>query len=123
LLAEPGRSRRSDGARQRTRLPDAADRETRLMTKTPTDIETTRRVVIMRFVLAGAAGVVAANTTPRPAAAAPAKLPPNEIGYQATPKGAARCELCVNWQPPNACKLVAGAISPSGWCGLFVRKT
>jgi hypothetical protein len=67
--------------------------------------------------------VVGASLAGRRAAAAPAKLPPGEIGYQPTPKGNARCELCVNWQAPNACKVVAGPISPNGWCGLFVRKT
>jgi hypothetical protein len=25
--------------------------------------------------------------------------------------------------PPNACRVAAGQISPSSWCGLFVRKT
>jgi hypothetical protein len=85
---------------------------------------TSRRQLIGRMTLAiGLAGVVGAGLAPRRALAAPAKLPPNEIGYQASPKGNARCELCVNWQAPNACKVVAGSISPSGWCGLFVRKT
>jgi hypothetical protein len=85
--------------------------------------ETTRRGLITRLAIAGAAGVVGAGVMSRRAAAASAKLPPNEIGYQGSPKGNSRCELCVNWQAPNACKVVAGAISPSGWCGLFVRKS
>ncbi|MDB5481966.1 MAG: high potential iron sulfur protein [Caulobacteraceae bacterium] len=85
--------------------------------------ETTRRGLVSRLVVAGAGGVVGASLMSRRAAAAPAKLAPNEIGYQASPKGSARCELCVNWQAPNACKVVAGAISPSGWCGLYVRRS
>jgi hypothetical protein len=84
--------------------------------------DTTRRSLIVRLALVGVAGAAVADLAPRRAAAAPAKLPPNEIGYQPSPKGAAKCELCVNWQAPNACKLVAGQISPTGWCGLFVRK-
>ena len=88
-----------------------------------TNDETTRRLLIGRLALAvGAAGFMATNLGPGTAVAAPAKLAQREIGYQATPKGAARCETCVNWQAPNGCKLVAGPISPSGWCGLFVRK-
>jgi hypothetical protein len=87
------------------------------------EAETTRRGLIARLVVAGAAGVVGASLASGRASAAAAKLPPNEIGYQASPKGNARCELCVNWQSPNACKVVAGPISASGWCGLFVRKT
>ena len=85
--------------------------------------KTTRRLLIGRLALAvGAAGFVGAELAWGRAAAAPAKLAQKEIGYQTTPKGPARCEICVNWQAPNACKLVAGPISPSGWCGLFVRK-
>ena len=87
------------------------------------ELETSRRQLIGRATLIlGVAGFLGGTLTARRADAAPAKLPPNEIGYQASPKGAARCELCVNWQAPNACKVVAGQISPSGWCGLFVRK-
>lgn len=84
--------------------------------------DTTRRDLMARFALVGAAGVVGVSLISRRAVAATAKLAPGEIGYQGAPKGNARCELCVNWQAPNACKLVAGPISPSGWCGLFVRK-
>jgi len=83
--------------------------------------ETTRRALIARLALAGAVASGMAVAARR-ATAATAKLSPREIGYQASPKGPARCELCVNWQAPNGCKLVAGPISPSGWCGLFVRK-
>ena len=85
--------------------------------------ETNRRQLIGRVTLViGFAGVVGAGLSPRRAVAAPAKLPPNQIGYQATPKGEARCDLCANWQAPNACKVVSGPISPSGWCSLFARK-
>ena len=85
--------------------------------------QATRRGLLGGLALAGAAGVVGASLVSRGARSATAKLPPNEIGYQASPKGNARCESCVNWQAPNACKVVAGPISPTGWCGLFVRKT
>ena len=86
--------------------------------------ETSRRQLIRRAtVLVGAAGLVGAGLAPRRAFAAPAKTDPKVVSYQATPKGDARCELCANWQAPNACKLVAGPISPSGWCSLFARKT
>jgi hypothetical protein len=85
-------------------------------------LETTRRGAMARLAVAGLAGVVGPAFGPARAAAATAKLPQSEIGYQASPKGAARCELCANWQAPNACKVVAGQISPNGWCGLFVRR-
>lgn len=41
------------------------------------------------------------------------------VSYQATPKGPLRCDNCKLWQPPNACKSVEGAISPSGWCAIY----
>lgn len=81
-----------------------------------------RRLLADVALAAGAAGVFAAGVAPRPAAAARAKMAPGDIGYQTHPNGAQRCDLCVNWQPPAACKVVAGPITPAGWCGLFVKK-
>ena len=71
-------------------------------------------------VLAGGATLLGTLMTPRPAAA---KLPQQAISYQPTPKGNARCDNCVQWQSPDACKVVSGTISPSGWCTLYVRKS
>ena len=56
-------------------------------------------------------------------AAAQEKLSQADAKYQGTPKGEQRCDGCVNFQPPNACKFVQGDISPSGWCQLFAPKT
>ncbi len=80
----------------------------------PTRSETTRRYLIIGTVVTTGLAVLA-----RPANA---KLSPSDIGYRPTPNGRSRCDVCVNWRPPDACKAVAGPISPSGWCGLFVRK-
>jgi hypothetical protein len=44
------------------------------------------------------------------------------VMYQPTPKNGQSCNKCVNFEPPNACKLVAGTISPAGWCQLFAPK-
>ena len=84
----------------------------------PSGSETTRR----RLILGAAAGAVGSAATLSIARAAPAKLAPADIAYQPKPKGRLQCDLCVNWQPPESCKVVSGSISPSGWCGLFVRK-
>lgn len=32
------------------------------------------------------------------------------------------CAICVHYQSPGACELVAGRIDPSYWCKLFKRK-
>jgi len=55
-------------------------------------------------------------------AAAQAKASQKSVSYQATPKGEQRCDGCSNFQPPNACKMVEGDISPQGWCSLFAKK-
>ena len=48
--------------------------------------------------------------------------------YQTKPNGAAQCSKC-NYFLPGAnatqngqCKVVAGSISPNGWCQLFAKK-
>jgi hypothetical protein len=78
-----------------------------------------------RMVLSGTAvalGVVAA-TTAVSQSMSQVKISQATANYQNTPKGDQRCDRCVNFQPPNACKFVQGDISPSGWCQLFVKKT
>jgi hypothetical protein len=50
------------------------------------------------------------------------KLAQTVVQYQATPKGSARCSLCVNFEAPNACKIVVGPIVPQGWCVAFAPK-
>jgi len=65
---------------------------------------------------AAAAASVASQTS------AQEKLAQADAKYQATPKGDQRCDACMLFQPPNACKVVQGEISPSGWCQLFAKK-
>jgi len=55
--------------------------------------------------------------------AAQQKISQADAKYQATPKGDQRCDGCMLFQPPNACKVVQGDISPGGWCQLFAKKT
>jgi hypothetical protein len=79
---------------------------------------TTRR----RLIASGAAAAVIGSSVATSRATAGAhKLSPADISYQPTPKAGQRCDLCVNWRPPDGCKVVDGAISPSGWCPLFAR--
>jgi hypothetical protein len=56
------------------------------------------------------------------AAPASAKVSKKGVSYQDTPKGALRCDKCKFWQPPAACKVVEGTISPAGWCTLYAPK-
>jgi hypothetical protein len=72
---------------------------------------------------AGAAGVMGILAASPKAAAGPSKLDPKAVSYQPTPKGAARCDNCIQWQAPNACKVVNGVINPAGWCSIYMRKS
>jgi hypothetical protein len=78
-----------------------------------------------RVVLTGTALAVGATAAVRVVSPAMAqeKMSQADAKYQGTPKGDQRCDGCMLFQPPNACKVVQGEISPSGWCQLFVKKT
>jgi len=80
----------------------------------------TRRVVLTGSGLALGAAMAAMAVSP---AAAQQKISQADAKYQGTPKGDQRCDGCINFQPPKACKFVEGEISPSGWCQLFTKKS
>jgi hypothetical protein len=65
----------------------------------------------------GAAGILGA--TPSPVAAQP-KISKVAVNYQDHPDGGKRCDKCVQFQPPDACKMVEGTISPQGSCRIFM---
>lgn len=64
----------------------------------------------------GAAAIYGAAT-----ASGRAKVSQSAVTYQQTPKGEQRCSNCKQFQPPNACKLIDGSISPQGWCQLWAK--
>lgn len=77
-----------------------------------------------RTLLGGAAlavGVAATSRVPM-SAAAEQKVSQADAKYQDQPKGQQRCEICLQFQPPNACRIVEGPISPKGWCQYFAAK-
>jgi hypothetical protein len=76
---------------------------------------TTRRQV-MRAILALVGGVAAAS------AEAQEKIAQAMVQYQPTPKDGNKCSTCVNFEAPAACKIVAGSISPNGWCIAYAPK-
>ena len=78
-----------------------------------------RRVLLTGTALALGTAAVAAVSQ----AMAQVKISQAVANYQNTPKGDQRCDRCINFQPPNACKFVQGDISPSGWGQLFAPKT
>ena len=84
-------------------------------------VKVTRRVILHGGAALGAAGLAAAGIATR-AAAQDDKIDQKSVLYQDHPKNGQECDLCINFQPPNACKVVAGDISPKGWCGVFAPK-
>jgi hypothetical protein len=62
-------------------------------------------------------------------AAAAGTVPKAAMKYQDTPKGKQDCSNCVQFIPgssPSAmgeCKVVAGPISPHGWCLAYTAKS
>jgi hypothetical protein len=79
-----------------------------------------RRAVLTSAALSLGAATVATVVS---RTAAQQKISQADAKYQTTAKGDQRCEVCANFQPPNACKFVQGDISPNGWCQLFTPKT
>ena len=69
--------------------------------------------------------IAAAGATPLLAlmsGSAEAKMAQSSVKYQASPKDGKQCDGCNLFVAPNACKSVAGDISPKGWCALWVKK-
>lgn len=79
------------------------------------DEEATRRR-LLRAGLAVIGGVVASR------AQAQEKIAQAQVQYQVQPKDGQKCSACVNFEAPNSCKIVAGTISPDGWCIAFAPK-
>ncbi|MGC9163458.1 MAG: high-potential iron-sulfur protein [Thiomonas sp.] len=81
-----------------------------------------RRALLRRggllLAVVGAAAVV-------PAQADDDMLSKAAVHYQPTPHGAQHCSDCAYFIPgkdasgPGSCRLVAGTISPTGWCERF----
>lgn len=70
------------------------------------------------MIAAGIAGVAAAPS----ARAQDEKIAQELVQYQPTPKDGQKCNMCAQWVEPNACKIVAGTISPNGYCVAYAPK-
>ncbi len=83
------------------------------------EFEPKTRRGILRAGLTIAAGTAALATRAR---AQDAKIAQEQVQYQTMPKDGAMCSKCAQFQAPNACAIVAGVISPNGWCVAFAPK-
>jgi hypothetical protein len=76
-----------------------------------------RRRELFRAVFTGLAAVMTtASSLP---ARAQQKMTKQEAEYQDSPKDIRMCATCTLFEPPHACKVVDGDISPDGWCKAF----
>jgi hypothetical protein len=76
-----------------------------------------RRSLLRRILSAvGASALFYAASRP---AVAVIKISQKAVAYQDHPEGDKRCDKCIQFQPPDACKMVDGTISPRGYCRLF----
>jgi hypothetical protein len=69
------------------------------------------------FVLSAGTAAVCAGFVRRPAAQR--QVSQHEALYQDQPKNGLSCAACALFRPPSSCVVVAGVISPSGWCRFF----
>jgi len=49
----------------------------------------------------------------------PGTKPKSEADYQDKAHGLARCGLCKHFASPDICEIVAGPVSPQGWCKYY----
>jgi hypothetical protein len=71
---------------------------------------------------AGGAATLGAMLSGNRRAAAQTKVAQTLVAYQNTPHAAQRCDNCLQFEPPAACKVVDGKIAAAGWCKVYVKK-
>jgi hypothetical protein len=85
---------------------------------------TRRSFVANAVVLPALAGLLLSETT-----SAQAKGSQAQFKYQTTPKNGQQCSHCTFFIPGSSstangtCKIVAGTISPHGWCTAYSKKS
>jgi hypothetical protein len=81
----------------------------------------TRRSLLGRAAwLAGA--TLAGTVIPIRFASAQQKVAKEAMKYQDKPNGDKECDNCMQFEAPSSCKVVAGTISPKGYCLAWVKK-
>ena len=79
-----------------------------------------RRSVLKRATLLAGAAVTAAVLPHKQALAQ--KASKEAMKYQDKPNGDKQCSNCLQFVPPDSCKVVEGTISPNGYCIAWVKK-
>ena len=71
------------------------------------------------LLVVGTASVLGATAN---RARAQAKLAQKDADYQAQRKGNQRCDNCIQFEAPAACKVVEGQVAAQGWCKVWAAK-
>jgi hypothetical protein len=50
------------------------------------------------------------------------KITHADAKYQSTQNSQQRCEICLQFEPPDHCKIVQSPITPHGWCQYFAAR-
>ncbi len=74
------------------------------------------------IILGGGVAITCTVLTSKAEAGNSGKVSQTQAGYQSSPKGDARCDKCIQFLAPSACKLVDGAVSPTGYCKFFIPR-
>lgn len=87
------------------------------MRHSSTRLQFNRRAILLSV---GAAPVLALSGF---SAEAETKISQSAVHYQRMGKDGQDCDDCSHFMAPHGCKLVEGAISPKGWCQLWVKRS
>jgi hypothetical protein len=85
-------------------------------------LKTAFAMLSRRSLLRGAAAVAGILAATSNLAEAQPKISKVAVNYQDHPDGEKRCDKCAQFQPPDACKMVEGTISPQGSCRIFMPR-
>jgi hypothetical protein len=80
------------------------------------------RRAMLRNVSAGGAVILGTVIGTCRMAEAQTKATKQAVSYQDKPHDDQRCDNCLQFEPPSACKVVEGSVSPSGWCLIWAKK-
>jgi hypothetical protein len=72
-----------------------------------------RRILVQAALAGGILGLTI------PPAQAQQKMSQADAEYQDQPKNGLTCAACSLFRKPRSCEVVAGDISPDGWCKFF----
>lgn len=83
-----------------------------------------RRAVLGRalVITAVASGRLTAHVRAQGQLGESEKITHADAQYQSVPKGQQRCEICLQFEPPNHCKIVQSPIFARGWCQYFAAR-